>query len=99
MERASAAPLAEVKTWVLRTSAAIDWRTFSSSLAEAPPNERVGVCVLTRSDGTDFDLDDGAEPVPSVVMIVRPNGQSTIFELGSLASNLATTPTDFATFR
>src|SRR4051812_3994028 len=58
VNRAVLAPLARVKKWVLSTDS-VDWRTFSASLASAPMDERVGVCVLTQMDGSRFVLPPG----------------------------------------
>jgi hypothetical protein len=91
--------LSSVKKWVLSTTPEIEWPTFSSSLARAPLTERVGVCVLTKKDGTTFDPGADEEPVESVVAIVRPNGESTVFMIGTLVSNLSGTPTNFSRYR
>ena len=98
VDRAVIVPLARVKKWFLSTTPEIDWRTFSSSLAHAPLNERVGVCVLTKRDGSKFDPGADEKPAESVVTIVRPNGASTIFTIGTLESNLDGTPTTFARY-
>lgn len=98
VERAVIVPLTRVKKWVLSTTPQIEWRTFSSSLANAPLSEQVGVCVLTKRDGSKFDPGADEKPVESVVAIVRPNGESTVFILGTLESNLEVTPTTFARY-
>jgi hypothetical protein len=98
VDRALIVPLTRVKKWVLSTTSEIDWRTFSSSLAHAPLSEQVGVCVLTKRDGSKFDPGADEKPVESVVTIVRPNGESTIFTIGTLESNLDDTPTTFARY-
>ena len=98
VNRAVVVPLTRVKRWVLSTTPLLHWRTFASSLARAPLSERVGVCVLTKRDGSKFDPGAGEKPVESVVTIVRLNGESTIFEIGTLESNLDDTPTTFARY-
>jgi hypothetical protein len=99
VHRAFIVPLHRVKKWVLGTAPGIRWQTFSSSLARAPLSEDVGVCVLTKRNGAKFHPAGDAKPVGSVVAIVRPNGESTIFEYGTLASNLADTQANFAKSR
>lgn len=95
VDRVVIAPLRDVKRWVLRTEPRIDWRTFSTALARAPLDERVGVCVLSKRDTLGFRVEGVDRPVASVVVIARPNGQGTVFLLGSLGDNLDSTPRTF----
>lgn len=62
VERAVAAQLSAVKKWVLDEDPSIDWATFSSSLATAPLDERVGVCVYSKVDGTSFKIPEPNRP-------------------------------------
>lgn len=100
VNRAVVAPLARIKTWVTTPKDTdIDWDEFSESLASAPLDERVGVCVLTKKDGASFTAPPEAgdpETVQSVVVIVRPNGEQTLYMLGSLESMLDSVPRSFA---
>lgn len=98
VNRAVVAPLRRVKKWVL-SGGGIDWDEFSASLSPAPLDERVGVCVLTKKDGSKFTIPAGENtppPVRCVVVIVRPNGEQTLFMMGPLQSMLESTPTSFA---
>lgn len=97
VDRAVIVPLARVKKWVLEVPER-DWETFSSSLVDAPLTERVGVCVLTKKDGSKFQPEGSPEPYESMVTIVRKNGESTVVSLGTLEDNLVTTPTTFARY-
>lgn len=99
VERVVVAPLARVKRWVLADDDFdIDWGTYSSSLTSAPLDEQVGVCVLTKKDGSTFDTPVGVNAPPpqeSVVLIVRPNGEATAHSLGSREAMLESTPRSF----
>ncbi len=98
VNRAVVAPLARVKKWVL-SDGGISWDEFSDSLSSAPLDERVGVCVLTKKDGSRFTIPPGENtppPARCIVVIVRPNGEATLFMVGSLRSMLESTPTSFA---
>lgn len=87
VDRAVVAPLASVKKWVLSTSPEIEWRTFSDTLASAPLDERVAVCVLSKNDTSYFEPPGLGHKLKSVVVIVRPNGEGTFF----FGDHLATT--------
>lgn len=97
VERAVAAQLSAVKKWVLEDPS-IDWATFSSTLATAPLDERVGVCVYSKVDGTSFRI-PGTESAESVLQIVRANGEATLFVMGSTDVALETTPKSFPSHR
>lgn len=95
VERAIAAPLASVKSWVLASDRSIEWSSFSRSLAEAPSTEKVGICVYTKLDGSHFRPPPGIgpqEPIESVMLIVRKNGDATLFLMGTKAELLESTP-------
>lgn len=96
VKRAFAAPLSSVKRWVLAGSPETEWDTFSSTLARAPLGEIVGVCVLSKVDGSAFTPTPGVNtppPTQAIVAITRLNGESTLFSMGSTADMLAFTPT------
>jgi hypothetical protein len=66
VERAVAAPLSAVKTWVLKTDPDIQWATWSEALANTPLDERVGVCVYSKVDESSFTPAPGTNtPEPS----------------------------------
>ncbi|HWU22313.1 MAG TPA: hypothetical protein VN088_12355 [Nocardioides sp.] len=95
VDRAIAAPLSAVKAWILGDKR-IDWQTFSSSLKDAPLNERVAICVFSKRDGRPFAMPPGTNTPPpqqSVVEIVRSNGgEATLVVMGSLAGMLEVAP-------
>lgn len=97
VERATVVPLAHVKKWVLEVPER-DWETFSASLVDAPLTERVGVCVLTKKDGSRFTPEGATESFESVVTITRATGESTVVQLDTLDGNLLDTPTTFARY-
>jgi hypothetical protein len=90
--------LSAVKGWVLSKSPSIQWESFSSSLKAAPLAEEVVVCVLSKVDGGSFRQPPGIKaPAPeSVVGIVRRDGDSTLFLMGSTVAMLEATPKSFS---
>ncbi|ROR90954.1 hypothetical protein [Nocardioides aurantiacus] len=97
VDRATVVPLARVKRWVLEVPER-DWATFSASLVDAPPTERVAICVLTKKDGSGFKPEGSPESYESLVTITRANGESTVVNLSTLEDNLDSTPTTFARY-
>lgn len=96
VERAFAASVSAVRNWVLAEDPDIDWNTFASSLADAPLEERVGVCVLAKIEGALFTHAPGVntpEPTEAVLMFALPDGKSTTFMMGSTADMLDAAPT------
>lgn len=70
VEQALAAPLSDVKAWVLSGEPTVEWTSFSSDLAHAPLTEEVGVCLYSKKNGDLFTLPPGEntpEPTQAVV--------------------------------
>lgn len=94
IDRAIAAPLSLVKAWVLRDHH-VDWQSFSTSLREAPLNERVAICVFSKRDGSPFTMPPGIytpQPQEAIVEIIRPDGGGALYLMGSTTGMLVVTP-------